>query len=126
MKKNGYEIIISLAVIAFIISMFLPIQAQAQFYPFPPPYPPMPVFTPYYVPPAPALIPPAPIRSARATTLTVALPSPVVAPALLPVVPAPIISTTQLFLGLLLSIGEESGLFATNPALFWYIVGILY
>ncbi|MGA1869781.1 MAG: hypothetical protein ACMUJM_14695 [bacterium] len=76
-------------------------------------------------PPLPLMIPPVPTRQAAQLT-TVALPTPVVAAAPLPVAPPPIISTTQLFLGLLLQIGEESGLFYTNPALFWYTVGLLY
>ncbi|MGA1869793.1 MAG: hypothetical protein ACMUJM_14755 [bacterium] len=130
MKK--YTIIIVVAFI-FIANMYFPAQIHAQVFPMgfinPPPYAPV---NPYFLPispvlPPPSLIPPLPVRQAAQTTLlTVALPPPVVATAPLPVVPAPIISTTQLFLGLLLSIGEESGLFYTNPALFWYIVGLLY
>ncbi|MGA1869790.1 MAG: hypothetical protein ACMUJM_14740 [bacterium] len=125
MKKNVSYVIISLAIIVFIIvSVCNPIKASAQ-YPmglFPPP----PVVTPYAPILPPVLFPPAPTRVAAQLTATVALPTPVVAPAPLPIVPAPIISTTQLFLGLLLRIGEESGLFYTNPALFWYLVGLLY
>ena len=90
--------------------------------------------TPYstsiYVPPiptyTPAFVPPAPLVRSPAATLTLLLPTGTVIPATAPVAPAPVISTTNLFLGLLLTIGEESGLFVTNPALFWYIVGILY
>ncbi|MGA1823754.1 MAG: hypothetical protein ACMUIP_03750 [bacterium] len=90
------------------------------FAPLPPVPPPLPFS------PSPLMIPPVPAIRGAATTTTIALPSPIVAPVLAPVAPAPLITTTQLFLGLLLRIGEESGLFATNPALFWYIVGLLY
>ncbi|MGA1823744.1 MAG: hypothetical protein ACMUIP_03700 [bacterium] len=124
MKKYGSRLIVSVAIIIFMMSMFIPLQASAQFLPYPPP-PLMPVFNPYYAP-VPAIIPPLPVRRANQTTATIALPTPAIVPAALPVAPAPLITTTQLFLGLLLRIGEESGLFATNPALFWYIVGILY
>ena len=70
--------------------------------------------------------PPSPIVRNPAATITLILPTGTVTPAAAPVAPAPVISTTNLFLGLLLTIGEESGLFVTNPALFWNIVGILY
>lgn len=127
MRKHGSTIIMCIVVVIFSISMFIPIQASAQF--FPPLFPPPPLFAaPSSFIPSPVLFPPpiVPSRIAATTTVVLALPSPAVVPAALPVAPAPLISTTQLFLGLLLRIGEESGLFATNPALFWYIVGILY
>lgn len=97
--------------------------APLPYYPQLPVYSPFSAYRPFY--PTPALVPPSPIFRTGATT-TIALPSPVVAPAAVPIAPVPIISTTQLFLSLLLRIGEESGLFYTNPALFWYIVGLLY
>ncbi|MGA1823747.1 MAG: hypothetical protein ACMUIP_03715 [bacterium] len=124
MKKYGSGIIVSLIIIAFISILFMPVRASAQFLlPLPPPplYLAPPVYPPI-LPPAPVLFP----RAANQLTATVALPAPALATAALPLAPAPIISTSQLFLGLLLRIGEESGLFATNPALFWYLVGILY
>lgn len=104
---------------------FIPF-APLPFYPPMPAYSPFPAFRPLY--PSPAFVPPSPYLrfGAATTTVALALPSPVVAPAPLPVAPVPIISTTQLFLSLLLRIGEESGLFYTNPALFWYIIGLLY
>lgn len=95
------------------------------------PYPTIPVYNPYYsygynYIPSPVYTPPLPVTRGAAATITLILPTGTLAPSTATVAPAPIISTTQLFLGLLLTIGEESGLFATNPALFWYIVGILY
>ena len=96
------------------------------------PYPTVvPTYDPYYaygygLTPSPALVPPTPSVRTAAATITLVLPTGTVVPGTVPVVSAPIITTTQLFLGLLLTIGEESGLFYTNPALFWYIVGILY
>ena len=80
-----------------------------------------PLTSPVPVPPVPPLV-----RRAATTTLTLALPSPALATAALPVAPAPLISTTQLFLALLLQIGEHDGWFYTNPAAFWYVVGLLY
>lgn len=83
------------------------------------PYTPFPQYSPTFAPPSPLVRNPA-------ATITIILPTGTVAPAAAPVAPAPIISTTNLFLGLLLTIGEESGLFVTNPALYWNIVGLLY
>ncbi|MGA1869795.1 MAG: hypothetical protein ACMUJM_14765 [bacterium] len=113
-------------IVLFTLAITMPLKASGQFSAIAP-YPAAPIMNPFYFPPPPSLIPPLPVRQAAQTTLlTVALPPPVVTPAAVPVAPAPLITTTQLFLGLLLRIGEESGLFYTNPALFWYIVGLLY
>lgn len=142
MKKHVRGIILSLAIVTFVITMCIPVHLNAQILP-PYPYynpvaasplvpfiPPLPLYNPYYaygygLVPSPALIPPAPVVRSAAATITLILPTATLVPATVPVAPAPLISTTQLFLGLLLT-GGESGLFYTNPALFWYIVGILY
>ena len=95
------------------------------------PYLPAPVYNPYYsygygTVPSPLFIPPTPSIRNAAATITIILPTATVVPSTAPVAPAPVISTTEFFLGLLLTIGHDSGLFYTNPALFWNIVGILY
>lgn len=73
-----------------------------------------------------ATIPPTPTIRAAATTITLVLPSATLVPGTVPATSTPVISTTEFAIGLLLTIGHDSGLFYTNPALFWYLVGILY
>ena len=102
-----------------------------------PPSFPNPIFNPYYAygygfSAAPTYIspivttPPAPTVRAAATTISLILPSATLVPGTVPATSTPVISTTEFAIGLLLTIGHDSGLFYTNPALFWYLVGFLY